>query len=160
MSAVLENTAPLVRPMREHDLARVHTIESRAYQFPWSVGVFTDCLRVGYSCWIVAVDELLVGYGIMSVAAQESHILNVCIDPNWQRKGYAATLLDHMLTTAREYEATIAYLEVRPSNLGAIDLYEKRGFSKVGVRTGYYPALDGREDAHVMSKNLLAQELA
>lgn len=159
MSAVLDNPAPAVRPMREHDLARVHTIEQRAYQFPWSLGVFTDCLRVGYSCWVVSFQENLVGYGIMSVAVQESHILNVCIDPIWHRRGFAASLLAHMLKTAREYEASIAYLEVRPSNAGAIQLYENAGFARVGVRKDYYPALNGREDAYVMSKQLTQFQL-
>ena len=154
MSAVLKDTSSIVRPMREHDLARVHSIEQRAYQFPWSVGVFTDCLRVGYSCWIISNDEKIVGYGIMSIAVQESHILNLCIDPSWHRHGFATALLKHMLGTAREYEASIAYLEVRPSNQGAILLYEREGFTNVGVRTDYYPALDGREDAFVMSKPL------
>ena len=154
MSAVLDDADAVIRPMREHDLARVHTIEQRAYQFPWSLGVFTDCLRVGYSCWIVSSEDTAVGYGIMSVAAQESHILNVCIDPSWHRRGFATRLLQHMLTTAKEYDAIIAYLEVRPSNEGAIRLYDKAGFSQVGVRSGYYPALNGREDAYVMSKHL------
>ena len=58
-----------------------------------------------------------------------------------------------MLSTAREYEAAVAYLEVRPSNQGAI-LFEREGFANVGVRTDYYPALEGREDAFVMSKAL------
>ena len=154
MSAVLEDTSSTVRPMREHDLARVHAREQRAYQFPWSVGVFTDCLRVGYSCWIISNEESIVGYGIMSIAVQESHILNICIDPSWHRHGFATTLLKHMLSTAREYEAAVAYLEVRPSNQGAILLYEREGFANVGVRTDYYPALEGREDAFVMSKAL------
>ena len=154
MSAVLDSPQPLVRPMREHDLACIHTIEQRAYQFPWSLGVFTDCLRVGYSCWVVSNQDKIVGYGIMSVAVQESHILNVCIDPNWHRHGFAKALLTHMLKTAREYDATIAYLEVRPSNGSAIKLYEQAGFSRVGIRTDYYPARNGREDAYVMSKQL------
>lgn len=154
MSAVLKGLEPTIRPMREHDLARIHTIEQRAYSFPWSVSVFTDCLRVGYSCWIISQDDLTVGYGIMSVAVQESHILNLCIDPSHHRHGYASDLLEHMLLTAADYDATIAYLEVRPSNEAAIRLYENAGFAQVGVRSNYYPASDGREDAYVMSKQL------
>lgn len=154
MSAVLKGLAPSIRPMREHDLAQIHTIEQRAYSFPWSVGVFTDCLRVGYSCWVISHNEVTVGYGIMSVAVQESHILNLCIDPNHHRNGFASDLLQHMLKTAAGYDAVISYLEVRPSNVAAIRLYEAAGFSLVGVRSDYYPSLDGREDANVMSKQL------
>ena len=140
--------------MREHDLMRIHTIEQSAYQFPWSVGVFSDCLRVGYSCWIIAHEDVIVGYGIMSVAVQESHILNLCIDPSYHRNGFAQELLKHMLKTAEEYDAVISYLEVRPSNLAAIRLYENAGYSQVGARSDYYPALEGREDAFVMSRQL------
>lgn len=156
MSAVLEQIKPTVRPMREHDLARVHTIERRAYQFPWSVGVFTDCLRVGYSCWVISEDDLMTGYGIMSIAVQECHILNLCIDPLQHRNGYATVLLAHMLGAAVGHQASIAYLEVRPSNVAAIRLYEQAGFNQVGLRTDYYPARDGREDAFVMSKQLIS----
>ena len=154
MSAVLQDHEPEIRPMREHDLARIHTIEQRAYSFPWSVSVFTDCLRVGYSCWVIAQNDVTVGYGIMSVAVQESHILNLCIDPSHHRNGFANYLLEHMLRTAADYDATIAYLEVRPSNTAAICLYENAGFCQVGVRSNYYPAAEGREDAYVMSKQL------
>ena len=154
MSAVLEQQPAHVRPMRDHDLARIHTIERRAYQFPWSIGVFTDCLRVGYSCWALEFDDEISGYGIMSVAAQESHILNLCIDPKQHRMGLASILLQHLLDAAVDHDAVIAYLEVRPSNLAAINLYSKAGFRRVGVRRDYYPALEGREDAFVMSRNL------
>ncbi|MFT4581910.1 MAG: ribosomal-protein-alanine N-acetyltransferase [Gammaproteobacteria bacterium] len=154
MSSAVDLPAPFLRPMREHDLARVSIIEQRAYGFPWSIGVFADCLRVGYCCWTIWAENDLAGYGIMSVAAQECHILNVCVDPMHRRRGNAAKLLDQLLESAGTHEARTAYLEVRPSNLGAIDLYTKNGFSQIGRRPAYYPAIDGREDALVLSKEI------
>ena len=154
MSAVLEPDDCSLRLMQESDIPNVLTIEQSAYDFPWSATIFSDCLRVGYCCWVLDSGTSLAGYGIMSVAAEESHILNVCIDQTVRRRGFARTMLSHLLTTAESHGARVAYLEVRPSNDGAIDLYRSFGFRHVGTRRGYYPAREGREDAHVLSKAL------
>ncbi len=152
MSAVAANPVPTLRPMREHDLARVHAIERRSYDFPWSLGVFSDCLRVGYCCWVVVAKSDIAGYGIMTIAAQECHILNICVDPDYRRRGYAGALLKQLLASADVHGAKTAYLEVRPSNFGAIDLYLRSGFMRIGERPDYYPARGGRENALVLSR--------
>ena len=149
MSAVAKDPLPQLRPMREHDIPRIFSIERRSYNFPWSVGVFSDCLRVGYCCWTVEEDSDVVGYGIMTVAAQECHILNLCVDPDHRRRGHARRLLDQLLESADTHGAQTAFLEVRPSNHGALDLYLNSGFERIGVRPEYYPAIEGREDALV-----------
>lgn len=154
MSAVLEPDAIAIRPMHDDDISNVLSIERRAYDFPWSATIFSDCLRVGYCCWVLDAGTALAGYGIMSVAAEESHILNVCIEPATRRRGLARMLMQHLLTTAREHGAVIAYLEVRPSNAAAVTLYSDLGFRHVGTRRGYYPAVGGREDAYVLSTPL------
>lgn len=144
--------------MREHDIPGVYAIERRSYDFPWSAGVFSDCLRVGYCCWTIADSATLAGYGIMTVAAQECHILNVCVDPEYRRRGYASSLLDQLLESAAAHGAKTAYLEVRPSNRAALDLYIGSGFRRIGERPAYYPARDGREDALVLSKPMSFSE--
>ena len=154
MSAVLQLNTLAIRPMCEQDITGVLTIERSSYEFPWSAGIFTDCLRVGYCCWVLDTGPDLLGYGIMSVATEESHILNVCIAPEVRRQGYARHLMEHLMSTAAEHGACIAYLEVRPSNTAAIDLYTDMGFRHVGTRRAYYPAHQGREDAHVLSISL------
>lgn len=154
MSAVLETAALGLRPMREADLVAVAGIEGRAYEFPWSAGIFGDCLRVGYSCWVAEADGCLAGYAIMSVGAGESHILNLCVDPDLQGRGLGRMLLDHMLDIASRHRASIAFLEVRPSNAAAVHLYRSAGFAMVGTRRGYYPARGGREDALILSRAL------
>jgi len=155
-AAVLPGDAPALRPMREHDLTRVIDIEQRAYEFPWTLGIFTDCLRAGYCCWTLELAERVVGYGIMVVTLDEAHILNLCIDPAYQRRGFAQIMLDQLVNLAMRHRASMVFLEVRPSNLPARQLYARNGFAQIAVRRGYYPARVGREDAFVLSRNFPA----
>ena len=155
MSAVIQEAELVFRPMLEEDLLNVLEIEAAAYEFPWTRTIFRDCLRVGYSCWLLEFNGVAAGYGVMTVATGESHILNLCIDPQMQGGGLGRVMLDYMLETARKYNADTAFLEVRPSNHRARDMYLAGGFAQVGVRRDYYPARDGREDAIIMAKRLV-----
>lgn len=151
--------APLsLRPMREEDLDTVHAIEIRAYEFPWTVGIFRDCLRADYPSWVLVQDGRTIGYFLMSIAAGEAHVLNICIDPARQGRGHGRHLLRALLHVARGRRAERVFLEVRPSNAGAIALYHSEGFNEIGRRPRYYPARDGREDALVMAIELLPAE--
>ena len=132
---------------------RVIDVELRAYEFPWTLGIFGDCLRAGYCCWSLLLGEQLIGYGIMVVILDEAHILNICVDPAYQRRGYAQRILDQLMQLAVRHHASIVFLEVRPTNLAARYLYTRNGFSQIALRRGYYPAREGREDALVLSKN-------
>jgi len=91
---------------------------------------------------------------VMSAAAGESHILNLTVRPESQRQGIGGTLMKHFLQLARRHGADTLMLEVRPSNCNAISLYEKLGFNEIGVRSNYYPAEDGREDALLLALSL------
>lgn len=154
MSAVLKPRISL-RPMLEEDLPAVLEIEQAAYEFPWSENVFRDCLRVGYCCWVLERDAHIQAYGIMSVGVGESHILNLCVRPEAQGQGLGSTMLHYLLDLARRHRADTAFLEVRPSNGAALRLYNRAGFTEVGMRRRYYPATDGREDALILAKSLL-----
>ena len=154
MSAILARQGSRIRPLATVDLDAVMDIESRAYDFPWTQGIFRDCLRVGYCCWCYENDGLVQGYGVMSVAAGESHILNLTVRPESQRQGIGSKLMKHFLQLARRHDADIVMLEVRPTNLSAIGLYEKMGFNEIGVRRNYYPAAEGREDALLLALSL------
>jgi len=146
---------PTVRAMTDADLDEVMDIEARAYAFPWSRDIFRDCVRIGYHCRVLLEDQRVNGYGIMSVAAEEGHILNLCIRPTRQGQGLARLLLDALMATARDNGARTLFLEVRPSNEPARRLYARAGFCELGVRRGYYPASQGREDALIMAIDLL-----
>ncbi len=149
-----------LRPMREDDLDRVMAIELRAYPFPWTAGIFRDCLRAGYPAWVLVQDGRIIGYGVLSVAAGEAHVLNVCIDPADQGRGYGRRLLRALVLAARGQGAQRVYLEVRPSNPHAIALYHDEGFNEIGRRPRYYPAHEGREDAIVMARELVADDIS
>ena len=143
-----------IRTMRHEDLAHVSDIERRSYDFPWSHGVFRDCLLAGYHCIVLERDGDVAGYGILSVAAGEAHILNLCVDPAYRSLGYGERMLDEILFRARSTAVCEVFLEVRPSNTNALALYRKKGFHKVAKRPAYYQAHDGREDADVLVKKL------
>ena len=142
--------------MRHEDLANVSDIERRSYDFPWSHGIFRDCLLAGYQCVVLDREGDVAGYGILSIAAGEAHILNICVDPAYRSLGYGERLLDDMLFRARTSAVAQIFLEVRPSNQHALALYKKKGFHKVAKRPAYYQAHDGREDADVLAKKLTA----
>ena len=147
-----------IRQMRHEDLAHVSDIERRSYEFPWSHGVFRDCLLAGYQCVVLERDGELAGYGILSVAAGEAHILNLCIEPAYRSRGYGERLLDEILFRARTLSVREIFLEVRPSNANAIALYKKKGFHQVANRPAYYQSHEGREDAAVLSKKLTTDD--
>ena len=146
-----------IRPMNELDVPIVGTIERAGYQFPWSEGIFRDCLRVGYVCRVVDTGGDMGGYGIMSVGAGEAYVLNVCIREEYRGRGYARKMLLYLMDRARAAGMNEAYLEVRPSNTVAARLYHSLGFEQVGVRRGYYQATVGREDAAVLRRILLPE---
>ena len=140
----------LIRPMSENDVPEVIAVERASYQFPWSEGIFRDCLRVGYVCRVVTVSDTIIGYGVMSVGAGEAHILNLCIGDMYRCKGVGRRLLTYLIERGTAAGMSEAFLEVRPSNTSAIRLYLSVGFEQVGMRRGYYQAAGGREDAAVL----------
>lgn len=161
MSARANDTVPApaaLRPMREDDLVAVHALEERAYEFPWTLGIFRDCLRSDYAAWVLEEEGAVIGYVLMSVAAGEAHILNVCVAPELQGRGLGRKLVRAILHVARGCAAERVFLEVRPSNKGAIALYHDEGFNEIGRRPRYYPAKDGREDAIVMAMEIFREE--
>lgn len=158
MVAVVRPRMPELRPMREEDLESVAQIEAGAYDFPWTLGIFRDCLRAGYACWSLAQEGRIIGYAVLSVAAREAHVLNVCVAPDEQGHGHGRRLMRRLVDLARWHHAERVFLEVRPSNQRAIALYHDLGFNEIGRRPNYYPARQGREDAIVMAFELLDPE--
>ncbi len=150
----LEQADADIRAMHELDVPAVVAIERAAYQFPWSEGIFRDCLRVGYVCRVIEAGGEPAGYGIMSMGAGEAHILNLCVHADHRERGLARRMLCDLLDRARAAGMHEAFLEVRPSNHIAARLYHSLGFEQVGVRRGYYQSATGREDAQVLRRIL------
>ena len=154
MSAVIKQSNISIRPMFEDDVTAIMNIEKNVYDFPWSEQIFHDCLHAGYSSWVLEADEILVGYGVMLITSDESHILNLCVHPGYQSKGIGKQLLVHFLDLARSNNIQTVFLEARPTNFKAIRLYINMGFNEIGKRRNYYPTKIGREDALVLAKTL------
>jgi len=150
MSAVLKDIPELAR-MREQEMEEVLAIEDTIYSHPWTRGNFVDSLRAGYQCCVLRLGPELIGYFVLMVAAGEAHLLNLSIAAARQRAGYGSLLLREAADHARSLGARSLFLEVRPSNRGAQALYTRFGFRKVAVRRAYYPAVEGREDALVLT---------
>lgn len=139
-------------PMVVADLDEVYALEQSVYPHPWSRGNFLDSLSNGYSAWTLRDDQgKLVGYFLLMAAVDEAHLLNVAVAARRQREGLGRYLLDKVAACARGLGMESILLEVRPSNLRALKVYEKYGFAEIGRRKAYYPAHNGqREDAIVM----------
>ncbi len=141
-------------PMTLLDLKIVIEIESRVYNHPWTPGNFRDSIHAGHRCLLLTYGDAIIGYAVVLIAADEAHLLNLTISPEWQRKGHGRMLLLHLTSIAITEFARSFFLEVRRSNSRAQALYESLGFKTIGVRRNYYPAQAGREDAVVMELKL------
>lgn len=140
-----------LRPMAAEDLREVMVNERLAYPYPWTEQIFLDCLNAHYSCWVAEKQSQMLGHAVLTVAAGESHILNVCVNPATQGTGLGRLLVVHLLEVAKARQANTVFLEVRPSNKVAYNLYISLGFNEVGHRKNYYPAESGKEDALIMA---------
>ena len=146
---------PLIRSLWVEDLEEVLKIETMTYPYPWTRGIFDGCLRAGYACFGLQMGNELVGYSVSNWGVGESHLLNLCIHPRWQKQGLGKMLLDNSISHAVSLDCHVMFLEVRPSNTDAGHLYRKRGFEEVGLRPAYYQTEGGREDALVMRLDLI-----
>lgn len=145
-----EALEPAFRPMTLDDLDAVVRNETRAYAFPWTPRLFVDSVTGRDHCWVVLLGDAVIGHGILSFGAGEAHLLNVCIARGNQGRGFGRILVEHLLDQARGHGASVVFLEVRPSNRVARELYSSLGFREIGRRRDYYPSESGPEDARVM----------
>ena len=139
------------RRMQHADLDDILSIERAGYGDPWSSRVFGDCLREGYSCWVLETDGVVNAFGILQHGATESRLLNLCVRKGLHRRGLGRRLLTHLICVARSHHSEAVRLEVRPGNAAARRLYESMGFSEIGRSRAYYPAHTGREDAVILA---------
>lgn len=158
MSASPDDMQATLEKMTADHLPAALDIEMRAHQFPWSENIFYDCLSAKYDCWVYLSGAQMLGYSITTMAAGEGHILNICIDPDFQGQGYGKVLLENIFSSALQSDVKVVFLEVRPSNHVAQKLYQRYGFQDVGRREKYYPAKRGREDALIMAKVLFRDD--
>jgi len=145
----------ILRPLTEADLTAVLVIEKSSFSAPWTKASFVHELQSSHSCLTVAEREgEVLGYLCCWYVADEVQILNIAVHVDHRRQGIAVLLLRSTLAVGRKQGAQSANLEVRRSNLPAIQLYKKLGFREVAVRQRYYA--DG-EDALVMVSDFSLQ---
>ena len=142
-------------PLRLPMLADVLEVEQRAYAHPWSRTNFADVLNRGYHAQVLMGGDTIVGYYVGMQGVQEAHLLNITVDPRYQRQGWARLMMQAFALWAGSWQAQTLWLEVRVGNARAIALYRGEGFEVVGQRKAYYAAGWGqREDALVMRRGL------
>lgn len=142
------------RPMQEFDLPLVGMLENQSQPYPWPRWFFRKQLRSGAACWVVEQQDEILGFGIMVMVKHWAHIMNMCVAPEYRRRGLGRRIMLHLLTMARQKHATHAWLEVRPTNRPAVLLYRKLGFRLKQIRKGYYLSRRGRQNALVMVRKL------
>ena len=157
MIAAIKDLGPTIRDMRYSDVPDIVAIEASTYSFPWTETIFRDCLLAGYTSVVLEHGGTTQAYAIMSLAAAEAHLLNLCVIDGCRRHGFGRRLLRHLLYQARAGGAERIYLEVRPTNQAARELYRTAGFVELGIRRNYYRSLAGREDAMVLVRRLVDQ---
>ena len=157
MSALLKPVEVRFEPMTRAQLDEVVALELAAYQHPWQLRHFEDCLDSGYQAQMLRAGDVLLGYFVGMKGFEEVHLLNITVSPEHQRQGWARVMLDALALWARGQGAQWLWLEARAGNTRAIHVYKAHGFRSVGTRRQYYPAAGGqREDAVVMSLKLNA----
>jgi len=144
----------MLRPLFKTDLAQLLVIEEAAHTVPWGEETFKICFQSGYAGWAIEQDKIIQGFVIVSLRAEECHILNLCVAREYQQQGLGKRLLQYALNHAKQSGALVAYLEVRRSNARAITLYKKERFLLIGTRKDYYPSPTGSEDALIFARSL------
>jgi ribosomal-protein-alanine N-acetyltransferase len=151
----------VIRPMLRLDLPLVREVErSSQGQFSWDASLFAASLASCHECWVVEVERVPAGHGVLSLCRSEAWLLNLSVHPGCRGRGLGRRLLAHLLDRARWGGASAVGLLVRAGNPGALGLYAAAGFQEVGRRRGYYPAVPGpgsdrsREDALVLRLKL------
>ena len=132
-----------------NDLEEAYKIELDVNPSPWKYETFLSSFEVGHKGLICKKDNLMIGFIIFSPISPEAHILSISVRNEMQSKGIGTLLLKSMLDQCKVMHYKKILLEVRVSNLKAINFYEKFGFSKDAIRNNYYT--DNSEDALLMS---------
>jgi ribosomal-protein-alanine N-acetyltransferase len=147
--------AVTLRGMTPENLDAVMAIEQTAYSHPWSRGNFRDSLNPLFEAQCLWLGDELLGYFLAMHGVEEMHLLNITVAPVRQGQGWAHMMLDALSLMSRHVGAQTLWLEVRQSNARALQVYERYGFVRVGLRKDYYPAdRQQREHAVVMSLKL------
>jgi ribosomal-protein-alanine N-acetyltransferase len=139
---------PIFKPLSKDDLPLITAIENHVKQDAWKKQQFEECfVNSLYQCFGLFDGDRLLGYAILMKVSDEAELLNICVDKEYQGKGWGEKLLGHAINTVN---AKKIFLEVRASNFSAIKLYEKCEFTQISVRKKYYQ--HPSEDALILQR--------
>lgn len=142
-----------VREMKAEDIEAVAEIETELFSDGWSQGSLESSLTSENVKMIVAeLDNRVVGYHIFYMSIDEGDVARIAVCPSYRRMGIADQLLEYIWIYCAQSGITRVLLEVRESNANAIALYEKHGFSPIGLRKNYYAS--PLEHGVIMEKRL------
>lgn len=141
----------VISSLAPEDQTLALAIEQRCHAFPWSAATFAGNQGERYLNYRIDADGKMAGFAITQIVLDEASLFNIAVDPDFQRRGYARQLLEHLIDELAARGVLTLWLEVRESNLPAIALYEQLGFNQVSRRPRYYPTATGREDALLMA---------
>lgn len=145
-----EKIVTIFRDMTLPDVNAVLRVEQQVHSHPWTLGNFTDSLASGYICKVYEAANEIIGYAVLMPALDELQLLDMGIARAWQRQGLGRKFLGELMLLAQAQKFARMFLEVRVSNYPARALYQQAEFGETGIRRGYYPGPDGREDALMM----------
>ena len=145
-----------LRLIENSDIPAIFIIEQSAHISPWSEKLLKDSFGARSHNFLAEDKGDVIGYVFSSFVAGELTLENICVAPSHQRQGVGRLLMQHLLEQAAKLEAEEIWLEVRASNVSAIELYHRFGFRNQGVRKGYYsvPQSTEKEDAILMNLKL------
>ena len=141
-------------PTAIEQLDQLMTIENACHSHPWTVKTMKSCIGGRYFGYFAMEHERPVGFYIGEYILEEATLMDICVAPEHQGKGFGKQLLEHFVNQAKQLGAKTLFLEVRVSNINALMLYINQGFVEISRRTGYYPSKVGYEDGIVMKKSV------
>lgn len=137
--------------MTRDDIDGIMSIEQSSFNPPWSAAMFVEELSNPHSvCLIFRFHEDITSFACFWMILDEAHLLNIAVDPSYRRLGIATHILNRLEEICRSNNVGRIILDVARRNQSARALYKKSGFSSIGFRKRYYPAID--DDAVVMEK--------
>ena len=141
----------IIETMKSSHVAQIAELEKICFSDPWSEKSIASELNNELAFWLTAVEgEQVAGYIGSQTVMDESDMMNVAVHPDFRRKGIAEAMVNALVEALKSKGSRCLTLEVRASNVPAITLYEKLGFSEIGRRKNYYR--NPREDALILRK--------
>ena len=139
--------------MREGDLIEVEVLERQIFPDPWPPSAFREVLdNEEINSLVGKMGGRIVAYAIYTIGYGESRLANIAVAPDFRRKSIAKILLSNILKIVKEADCEYIFLDVRPSNAAAINLYKKYGFKELYTKPDYYHT--PKEEVLVMMKTL------